>query len=63
MDPAKVILAPDGFPWCAVISWVVFVASVMTFAMTVIGVSTVGGTFVIAALLGNAVCAAVLGRC
>lgn len=63
MKPAKVILAPDGFPWCAAISWIVVVAAVMTIGMIILHSTTLGGNFVIAALFGNAAAATMLGRC
>lgn len=58
----KVILSPNGFPWGALAAWAVVVAATMAAAAQVFPSQSLGATFTIGGLLGNAAFAGVLGR-
>lgn len=59
---STVILAPNGFPWGALLAWMVAVAATMAVAGKLLPTLTLGATFTIGGLLGNAAFAAVVGR-
>lgn len=61
MRSTPVILAPSGFPWRAAFIGLVVLEASMMVGLFVLGVGTVGGTFVVSALIGGAAFAAALG--
>ncbi|MEW5728729.1 MAG: hypothetical protein AB1918_12965 [Pseudomonadota bacterium] len=60
---STVILAPNGFPWGALLAWTVVVAATMILAGKLLPSLSPGATFTIGGLLGNAAFATVVGRC
>jgi hypothetical protein len=61
MGNNAIILAPNGFPWRSALIGAVVTGIGMAIGLFVIGSGSVGGTFVVCALIGLAAFAASLG--
>ncbi|CAA7617756.1 hypothetical protein [Magnetospirillum sp. UT-4] len=57
----SVILAPHGFPCCAVLTGLATLAVAMLILLNLFGMASVGGAFVVSALIGIGAFAARLG--
>lgn len=61
MKTKAIILAPYGFPWRAAFIGVMVLQAAMAVGLFLFGATTVGGTFVVSAIIGIAAFAAALG--
>ena len=61
MREAPVILAKDGIPFRSILIWLVVTGGGMLAARYGLGSDSLGGNFVVSALVGNAAFAASLG--
>lgn len=61
MKTAALILAPHGFPWRAAFIGVLVLQAAMAVGLLILGVTTLGGTFIVSAIIGIAAFAAALG--
>lgn len=61
MKAKNPILAPSGFPWRSAFVGVVVLAAGMGIGLGLIGANTLGGTFVVSAIIAAGAFAAALG--
>jgi hypothetical protein len=61
MTGKAIILAPNGFPWRSMAVGVAVILAGMGVGLYVLGAVSVGGTFVVSAMIGIAAFAASLG--
>lgn len=61
MHGKNLILAPSGFPWRSAFFALVVLIAGMGIGLGILGATTVGGTFVVSAVIANAAFCAALG--
>jgi hypothetical protein len=61
MTGKAIILAPSGFPWRSAAIGAATILACMGVGLYGLGAASVGGTFVVSAMIGNAAFAASLG--